>query len=465
MSFHPSIRVRIVLWFVAVLAVILAVFSAGIYFFLSKDLNDNLDDSLRSRAGVLLNVVAVPDGRPTLTGLLPGDDASDRETYARTFDQAGNVVFDTSSKVGTLPVDSVTLDAALAGRSIFQTIEEPALRVHMVPIRRDGAIVGALEVGQSRDDVLDTLGILLYVTGIAYPVTLIGATAGGLFLASRALSPIDRLTRQAQRISAENLDEHLNLTLPDDEVGRLARTFDAMLARLADAFARQRRFTADASHELRTPLTVLKGQLDVALNRQRDATAYRQVLVTANNEVDHMIRLVGGLLTMARTDANEVSITKERIDLGGLVYSAVEQVRPTAEAAGVNLNLATGPAITLNADEDLLLQLLLNLFDNALKHTSAGGNIDVGWQAEGDHVLLFVSDTGTGIAQEHLPFLFDRFYRVERERGRSDGGAGLGLAICQWIVQVHGGSIGVTSEPEIGSRFEVQLPLTDTARH
>ena len=319
MKVHPSVRVRIVLWFVAVLAVILAIFSGGIYFFLRKNLNENLDDSLRSRADVLLNVVAFTEGQPTLTSLLPANDASDTETFARTYDSNGATTFDTSAKVGTVPVDSATLSLALKGGPAFQTIEKPALRVYMVPIKRDGTVVGVLEVGQSRDDVVDTLGIFLYVTAFAYPVTLIGASTGGMFLASRALSPIDRLTRQARRISAENLDERLNLDLPDDEVGRLARTLDAMIARLDEAFSRQRQFTADASHELRTPLTVLKGQLDVALNRDRDAADYRRVLEAANEEVEHMIRLIGGLLTLARTDANELAISKERIDVEGLV--------------------------------------------------------------------------------------------------------------------------------------------------
>ncbi len=460
MKVHPALRIRIVLWFVAVLAVILLAFSGGIYFFLRKNLNENLDDSLRARADVLLNVVSFSDGAPTLTGLLPVNDASDLETFVRAYDAAGVTTFDTSSKVGELPLDSAAVNGALQGKSTFLTIDKPALRTYTVPIRDGGSIAGVLEVGQSRDDVVDTLGIFIYVTIFVFPVTLLVASAGGLFLASRALSPIDSLTRQAQRISAENLDEQFNLNLPDDEVGRLARTFDAMIARLDEAFARQRQFTADASHELRTPLTVLKGQLDVALNRERDAAAYRQVLEAANDEVDHMIRLVGGLLTLARADANEVSISKERIDVGNLVMGAVEQVEPAADTRSISLEVRSGPAVSVEADEDLLIQLLLNLLDNALKHTPAGGHIEASWRVEGREVVLSVADTGSGIAEQHLPHLFDRFYRVEQARGRSDGGAGLGLAISQWIARVHGGSINVSSEPGVGSRFEVTLPLS-----
>ena len=158
----------------------------------------------------------------------------------------------------------------------------------------------------------DALRSLLLILGVAYPVTLALASLGGVFLAGRALSPIDKLTRLARRISAEDLSQRLNLRLPDDEVGRLARTFDEMIARLEDAFRRQRQFTADASHELRTPLTAIKGQVEVALTRPREPDAYREVLQAVNEEVDRLIRLVGSLLTLARADAGQIPVALER---------------------------------------------------------------------------------------------------------------------------------------------------------
>jgi heavy metal sensor kinase len=459
MKFQPSIRLRIALWYMAVLAVVLVAFSAGIYFFLRKNLNDSMDDSLRSRATVLLNVIATRDSQSNTPGFLLAEDPNDRESYVRSFDTTGAVTFDTSEKFGAVPVDSTGVRTALAGSPSFRTISDPDLRSYTFPVRSKGEVIGAIEVGQSRDDMVDTFNTLIYVLAVAYPVTLIGASAGGLFLAGRALSPIDRLTRRAQLISAQNLSERFNFDAPDDELGRLAQTFDEMIARLDEAFTRQRQFTADASHELRTPLTVLKGQLDVALNRNRSAASYRQMLESARDEVDHMIRLVGSLLTLARADADRINLHKEALDLGAIVEGAVEQFRPAAGVKGIRLAVHPGPEVQLHADEDLVLQLVLNLLDNAIEHTPAEGHVEATWAVADHHAVITVVDSGVGIAPEHVPHLFDRFYRVEKNRGRSDGGAGLGLAICRWIAEAHGGSITVQSTPHSGSRFDVELPL------
>jgi signal transduction histidine kinase len=234
-----------------------------------------------------------------------------------------------------------------------------------------------------------------------------------------------------------------------------------MIARLEDAFRRQRQFTADASHELRTPMTVIKGQIEVALQREREPQAYRRVLQAVNEEVDRMIRLVGSLLTLARADAGQIPITLEPVSLPDVVAAAVEQVRPLASRRRVDLQTSSCPPSTLRADDDLILQLLLNLLDNAVKYTAAGGKVTVGWNANGRDVELWVRDTGVGIASEHLPHLFDRFYRVDKARSRAEGGTGLGLSICRWIAEAHGGSISVESAPGQGTTFRVVLPAAD----
>ena len=187
------------------------------------------------------------------------------------------------------------------------------MRVKTLPIVRDGRVSGVMEVGLAADDVSDTLARFLLIVGVAYPLALALASLGGLFLAGRALSPVDKVTRLARRISAEDLGQRLNLRLPDDEVGRLARTFDEMIARLDEAFRCQREFIADASHELRTPLTVMKGQIDVSLQREREPEVYRQVLSMVNEEVDRLIRLAGSLLTLARADAGREDAVTPRL--------------------------------------------------------------------------------------------------------------------------------------------------------
>jgi heavy metal sensor kinase len=234
-----------------------------------------------------------------------------------------------------------------------------------------------------------------------------------------------------------------------------------MLERLEDSFRRQRRFTADASHELRTPLTAIKGQVEVALERDRDAESYREVLRSVNADTDRMIRLVGSLLTLARADAGQVALHREDVELGGVVRNALDHVRPEAERAGVSLTLDGVRHVRVKVDTDLVLQLVLNLLDNAVKYTGDGkGLVAVSWREAGSFAELSVTDNGPGIPAEHLPRIFDRFYRVDKARSRADGGAGLGLSISRWIAEAHGGAIRVESVEGEGSRFTVSLPLS-----
>jgi heavy metal sensor kinase len=459
-----SVRLRLTLWYVLLLAIILAAFSAGIYLTLRHNLYANLDDSIQNRANILLDIVRYEGNRPTLAGVVSSDDPNQGESFVRVFDASGELSFDGSAVAGDVPIDRRAVESALVGKTITRSVSVgEAFRVRTMPIQRDGRISGVLEVGLSQGDVSETLQALLLIVGIAYPVTLLVASVGGVFLAERALAPVDRVTRLARRMSAEDLSQRLNLRLPDDEVGRLAHTFDEMIARLDGAFRRQRQFTADASHELRTPLTAMKGQVEVALSRPREAAAYREVLQAVNEEVDRLIRLVGSLLTLAKADAGQIPIACEAVNLGELITAAVEQVRPVARQRHLELRVEHGPDVTLEADEDLLLQLLLNLLDNAVKYTPAGGQVTVGWGADGRHVDLWVRDTGIGIASEHLPRIFDRFYRADKARSRAEGGAGLGLSICRWIVDAHGGSIFVESALGKGTAFTVKLPLNGDA--
>ena len=411
-----SIRVRLTFWYVLVLALILAAFSAGVYLVLRQALYNNLDESIQNQAAALLGTIQYEGDRPSLTSVSPAD-PTEEEQFVRVFDASTDLTFDSSGAIGNVPVDQDTVNSALVGETTTRRVkieeDDDPLRIITVPIRRDGQIVGVLEVGQSEEDVSDILTTLLLIMGAAYPVTLVVAMVGGVFLAGRALSPVDKISALARRISAEHLGQRLNLRLPDDEVGRLARTFDEMIERLDDAFRRQRQFTADASHELRTPLTIMKGQVDVALQKRRAPEDYRRVLQEVNDEVDRLIHLAGSLLTLTRADAGQIPLALENVSVADVVAGAVEHLRSTALQKGFELQLVSGNSITMYADEGLLLQLLLNLLDNAIKYTPVGGRVTVGWSVTGDQVELWVRDTGIGIPEEHIPLIFDRFHRVD----------------------------------------------------
>jgi heavy metal sensor kinase len=270
------------------------------------------------------------------------------------------------------------------------------------------------------------------------------------------------ITDLAARIGAKDLHDRLQLDLPDDELGQLARTFNAMLARIEEAFTRQRQFTADAAHELRTPLSLMRTQVDLALARPRSAGAYREALRGLDGDLKRLTGLVGSLLTLARTDTGRLIPERSEFDLRETVDLIVEQYAPLAEEAGIALH-AEGQPSPIAADEDLLVQVLVNLVDNALAHTPPSGSVTVGCQTADTVVRLWVTDTGSGIPVADQGRVFDRFYRVEASRARVNGGTGLGLAICKAIVEAHGGTIALTSRTGHGTRIELALPRQNGA--
>jgi heavy metal sensor kinase len=337
---------------------------------------------------------------------------------------------------------------------------EDTWRVFALPDRLDSGTIAIVQVGMpeaSVDSAVDRLGILL---AALVPVALLMAGAGGLFLAGRALEPIDRITRTAASIGGDDLARRLpeRVVRTPGELGRLAATFNHMLDRLEEAFQRQRQFTADASHELRAPLTLLLGQVDVALQQPRSDREYNQALRGLREDVLRLRQLVDALLALARADARQNMLAPEPLDLGELTQEIADALAPVAEERGIHLEARYMPGIIVRGDQARLMQLLLNLVENALNHTPTGGTVIVAAERAGNPRMAIASvrDTGCGIGARHLPHVFERFYRVDT--ARTAGGAGLGLAICTWIAEAHGGHIEVQSEVGVGSTFTVWLP-------
>jgi signal transduction histidine kinase len=233
-----------------------------------------------------------------------------------------------------------------------------------------------------------------------------------------------------------------------------------MLDRLEAAFQRQRQFTADASHELRTPLAMLRSQIDVALQRRRRGGEYEQILASLREDTERLSQMVGELLTLARADAGQEVLEREPVNLDELAIQVVAAMQPLAATRGVQLRheAGPGPGAVVLGDQTRLMQLFVNLVDNGLKYTPAGGVVVVSVHADAERITVRVTDTGVGIAAEHLPHLFERFYRADAARARAEGGAGLGLAICQWIAHAHGGTIVIDSEAGRGTAVSVALP-------
>jgi heavy metal sensor kinase len=308
------------------------------------------------------------------------------------------------------------------------------------------------------DQVNASLRRFLHICALALTVAAVLAMIGGRFLAFRGLRPVSTMAASARRISVENLSERLERSHANDELDELAATFNDMFARLEKQVDQLRHFTADAAHELRTPLAALRGAAEVALSGRRSAEELRAVLAESIEDYDRLARIADDLLLLARADAGQEFIRRAPLRLDGALRDVIDLFAPVAEERGVNLALSKCDAASVDGDDGRLRQMIGNLLDNAIKFTPPEGNVRVTLVTSNGVAELTVCDTGSGITAEHLPRIFDRFYRADRARARENGGAGLGLSICRTIVEAHRGTINVVSEPRSGTTVVVQLP-------
>jgi two-component system, OmpR family, heavy metal sensor histidine kinase CusS len=297
--------------------------------------------------------------------------------------------------------------------------------------------------------------VLLWAT----PLVLLIGSLGGYWMSRRALQPVDAITRAAQTIGIENLSQRLEVPAAGDELARLSETWNNMLARLEAAVKRLSQFTADASHELRTPITLIRATAELTLRRERSVETYREALRHIINDSDRTARLIEDLLSLARADAGLPALPLDRLELMPLVREVCEQGQILAEARQLEISAeAPEQPVFVDANDPALRRLLLLLVDNAVKYTPAGGRITVSVGMEPSGATVTVRDTGIGIPDSALPHVFERFYRVDESRNREGGGAGLGLAIAQWIAQRHNASLEAESVMGQGSAFRVRFP-------
>lgn len=297
------------------------------------------------------------------------------------------------------------------------------------------------------------LALLLALAGAG--VLLLG-WAGGWWVSTRAIRPIQDISVAATKIAAGDLSQRINTAATDNELGRLAAVLNSTFARLESAFANQARFTADASHELRTPVSVILTQTQTALSRERPAGEYREALAACQRAAQRMRQLTESLLDLARLDAGQAEIRHDSFDLSQVATDCVQLLRPLAAERGVEIACDLAPARCIG-DAQRISQVATNLVSNAIQFNRDHGKVNVSARAENGSAILVVSDTGQGIPAEDMPHLFERFFRVDKSRSRVQGRTGLGLAITKAIVDAHGGTIEVASQPGAGSTFTVKL--------
>jgi heavy metal sensor kinase len=453
-----NIRWRLTLWNVFGLAVVLAGFAALVYGLLARAHYEQIDRSLKAEFQELQHDQLLTDGGRGRLRHWIAEAKEHENVFCVVYDAHGKVL----ERTEELAADSVppAPQGALGG---------PEVHDATVPIvGRQRVLTGGLR-WQDRpftvvllaplEEVDRELGLVRTALLLAVPITLIVAGAWGYLMARKALAPLERLRRSTEEITASRLDRRLPVANAHDELGRLTQTVNAMIARLERSFAEVRRFTADASHELRTPLTVIRTEAEVALSKPLDPNEFRNLLGSILEECERLTRLTDQLLALAREDAGVARAQPEPLDLAAVVRGVVEDMRPLAEVRGLQLHAELNGALPARGDALRLRQVFLNVVDNAIKYTPPGGQIEVLACLSGQEYLVTVRDTGVGIAPEHLPQVFDRFYRVDKGRSREQGGTGLGLSIAHSIVVAHGGRIELASTLGQGTTCTVRLPV------
>lgn len=478
-----SIRFRLALWFVFILALILIGFSGMLFYMQVRELRAETLIRLESKLENVEKTIGKDRASLQESGFLltanDGDSSLQKEDVLALYNSDGSLQQIWSPYSELLSLDLTSTKANREHEPIVElmnlngTAGEIQYLFKIVPLFSSGSISGYLALGTPLDP-RGQLGRLTVTLILLTGSMLLISFAGGFWLADRAMRPVKTISDKARSIGETDLNQRFNLP-QKDEIGQLAGAFDSMLARLESAFARQRQFTADASHELRTPLTIVNLETTRALSAPRPVKEYQRALQVIQSENELMSHLVNDMLTLARMDAHQDALHKEQLDLSDLALDVVERLMPLAARQKIELETGKLPEVLISGDRQALMQMLTNLVENAIKYTAQNGSdkqrhvlVETGADLSQTLGWVRVTDTGPGIPDEHLDHLFDRFYRVDKARsGNTDlqdgvsspSGSGLGLAIVEGITTLHGGSIEVNSEWGKGTTFEISFPL------
>ncbi|MBF0103411.1 MAG: HAMP domain-containing protein [Desulfobacterales bacterium] len=478
MNFIHTIKFRFTLWYLAILSILMVLLSTSVYLTLAHVLHRNFDQTLMNRAK------QIKEFRDIISILASGTFEDEAGEFISFYFYADKRLMHISNRKSEIRLDTEIIDRSISGENVFLTIDVPnmgKLRFYLSPYKPDNPKIAPGKYSRRRDERIEGLEIhsaalciarplkyndialqhLLRILLFAVPLTILISGMGGVFLAKRAFKPIDQISATALEIEENDLSRRIEVTTKD-ELGRLASTLNQMIERLEKAFERQKQFTSDASHELRAPLAIIQAETTLSLQKNREPQEYRKSLQVISQEVEYMSTLINQLLLLARADAGKEYLLFESIELGDFIREVCSDMEILCMDKDISLEVNLCPDIVVKGDKKSLKRLIHNILDNAIKYTHCNGSIRVMLEKDNDMAVLSVSDTGIGIPEKEQLSIFERFYRVDKARSRSDGSSGLGLAICQYIIKIHKGTISVESQIDKGSIFYIKLPMTST---
>jgi heavy metal sensor kinase len=456
-----SVRFRLALWYAAATAFVLFAFAWFVYEVIEHRLGADIDRQLRSDFDVVETQVDLDaeKGAQLNSSGTHGDEPSPTiSAWFEVWSENGQLLLRHWPSPNASN-NNVSLPSPSASTLRFRTLKferGPLVRVMEGPGRVEGQSV-LVRVFRDEMELRRTLGEIIKVSMLGFPLAVALAAIGGYLIATRSLRPLDAMARQARRISSESLSKRLPNPNPNDELGGLATVFNETLARLEASFAELQRFTADASHELRSPLTALRAVGEVALHDGNDSMALRETIGSMLEEAQRLTDLVDALLTLARMDATKADAAREEVNIARLLDEVRDQFEVLANEKQQTITVTCPGDVTLQADRTLLHLALVNLLHNAIRHSPADSQISITAMCNGHKMDISVKDNGLGIPREYHEKIFERFFRVDKARARAQGGAGLGLAIAKQAVQRTGGRIILEDNSPCGSVFRIQF--------
>jgi len=460
-----TLRTKLTLFYSLTVSILLTGFALIYYRVLTTGMDSDLTQDILDRTSGLRGYLRFEDGQPVFVY----DENEPEEVtfidqatrYYQVYEiETGQLLRESgelqNSQVRFSPAD-IQNYASTAPSFVDIHTDQGRIRLRNELVSANGSNY-LLFVGASMKPLEETVDSFLEGLAWLIPSGVLLAAIASWFMAGKALEPVAALGKAASEIVVSRLDRRLPIQGTNDELDQLAIQFNDTLARLEKAVDEMKQFTASISHEWRTPLAVLRGEAEVALMQTSSPEQYRRVLASQLEEFEKLTRMINQLLTLARAESGEVEIEQETVDLSAMAQKLTEDLEPVASSKNLTLSCNSAPSVTVCGDPGWLERVVLNLLDNAIKFTPAGGHVNVRVSQNGHSATLEVQDDGIGIPNEALPHIFERFYRSDPSRSDRSEGAGLGLSLVKWAVDQHHGSIEVESTPNKGSRFRMKLP-------
>jgi Signal transduction histidine kinase len=477
--FFKSIRFKVLAWYMLLLAVTLFFFSTILYGSFSKVLVNNLDDLLSSRAeGVTDSVHTYWHDKGNVTDMAPflniardwveekRKDPELLKVFVQILSVKADSLVATKSMPFIAPIPKSDFEDVLAGDDSFNSLngvfadgKKARFRVYTRPVIEDGKVVYIVQTAGPVELISIASRSLMILLFILLPLTILLAGIPGVLLVGLTLKPVNSMINTLKHITAENLKLKIHIPDTKDEVRRLADTFNEMIERLDRSFSSQQNFIKDISYELKAPLFVLRGEIAAALNKPSSREEYDSILRRGLEELNKFSQIIDDLIVLARFDNSQMPIEIKKVNLTHVIAEVIKAAKEAAAKKDIVLSSFLQDVITLDGDEERLKRLFTSLVDNAIKYTRRNGKVIVAAHRVKDSANITVSDTGIGIPEDELLYIFDRFYQVNKT-GSTKRGFGLGLSVARSIAESHKGKIVVESNPGKGSTFTVVLPLS-----